>query len=174
VIFTTAFDKYILESFEFNSIDYLLKPVTEEKLRKSLLKVQKLRDHFTTAGLMAMLEHNNKQPTISRILVKKGTDYITLNFEDIAYFFTEHRIVFVKDFNGRQFICDKTLSEIETMIDQEKFFRLNRKFIANIAAIGKFKSDSGKIKVSLQPEISEDVFVSKETAPEFRKWIGKN
>jgi DNA-binding LytR/AlgR family response regulator len=173
VIFTTAFDKYILESFEYNSIDYLLKPITEEKLRKSLLKVQKLKEHFSTSSLMAMLS-NVEQIAPARIVVKKGTDYITINFDDVAYFFTEHRIVFVKDFSGRQFICDKTLAEIECAVGQKSFFRINRKFIASIKAIEKFKSDNGKIRVSLKPEISEDVFVSKETAPEFRKWIGKD
>ena len=94
-----------------------------------------------------------------------------MELEDAAYFFTEHKVVFVRDFSGRQLIVDKTLTEIEESIDGEKFFRLNRKFIAQHKAIEKFKPDNGKIKIYLKPEMKEDVHVSKETAPEFREWI---
>jgi DNA-binding LytR/AlgR family response regulator len=171
VIFTTAFDKYLLESFEFNSIDYLLKPITEEKLKRSLAKLKKLEQHFLSGNILKLIQ----QPTPSvkeRIVARKGTEFIALTMDEVAFFFTEHRIVFVKDFDGRQYIIDKNLSELETDLDKKKFFRINRKFIANAGAIEKFKSDNGKIRVYLKPEVKEEVHVSKETAPEFRKWIG--
>jgi DNA-binding LytR/AlgR family response regulator len=95
-----------------------------------------------------------------------------LTVDEVAYFFTEHRVVFVKDFEGRQFIVDKNLGELEFDLDKNKFFRINRKYISHIKAIDKFKSDNGKIRVFLKPETKEDVHVSKETAPAFRKWIG--
>jgi DNA-binding LytR/AlgR family response regulator len=82
-----------------------------------------------------------------------------------------HKIVFVKDFSGRQLILDKNLAELEADIDPKNFFRLNRKFIANMKSIERFKPDNGKIRVFLQPEMKEEIFVSKETAPEFRLWI---
>lgn len=107
-----------------------------------------------------------------RIVARKGTEFIALTVGDIAFFFTEHRIVFVKDFAGHQYIVDKTLGEVESTLDQKKFFRINRKFIASIDAIEKFKPDNGKIRIFLKPEMREEIHVSKETAPEFRKWIG--
>jgi DNA-binding LytR/AlgR family response regulator len=170
VIFTTAFDKYLLESFAFNSIDYLLKPITEEKLRRSLQKIKNFEQHFQ--GNLLRLIQDGKQNSQTRIVVKKGTEFIAINIDDIAYFFTDHRIVFLRDFHGKQFIADKNLAEIETLLKGQEFFRINRKFIANIKAIEKFKPDNGKIKVSLKPEMKEEIFVSKETAPDFRKWIG--
>jgi DNA-binding LytR/AlgR family response regulator len=170
VIFTTAFDKYLLESFEFNSIDYLLKPITEEKLRRSLQKMKNFEHHFQS-NLLHLIQ-DSKQNSQTRIVVKKGTEFIAINIEDIAYFFTDHRIVFLRDFHGKQFIADKNLTEIEMLVKGHKFFRINRKYIANIKAIEKFKPDNGKIKVSLTPEMKEEIFVSKETAPDFRKWIG--
>ena len=171
VIFTTAFDKYLLESFEFNSIDYLLKPITEEKLKRSLSKLKKLEQHFVQGNILKLINQAQHQQK-DRIVVKKGTEFITLTMDEIAFFFTEHRIVFVKNFAGHQFITDKNLSELETDLDRNKFFRVNRKFIAHINAIEKFKPDNGKIRVFLKPEIKEEVHVSKETAPDFRKWIG--
>jgi DNA-binding LytR/AlgR family response regulator len=105
-------------------------------------------------------------------VAKKGTEFIALTIDEIAFFFTEHRMVFLKTFTGQQFILDKNLGTLEAVLDPKKFFRINRKFIANIHAVEKFKPDSGKIRIFLKPEMKEEIHVSKETAPEFRKWIG--
>lgn len=170
VIFTTAFDKYMMESFEFNSIDYLLKPITEEKLKRSLEKVRNFELHFFQGNLQKIIQQ--QQPNSSqRIVAKKGTEFVALNREEIAYFFSEHKIVFVRDFAGRQMIVDKNLAELETGMANH-FFRINRKFLACQKAIDRFKPDNGKIQVFLKPGIKEDIHVSKEMAPEFRKWIG--
>jgi DNA-binding LytR/AlgR family response regulator len=174
VIFTTAFDKYLLESFEFNSIDYLLKPITEDKLRRSLEKVMKLEQHFIQGNILKLMDKSrNNSGRRSRIVARKGTEFIALTTDEIAYFFTDHKIVFVRDFTGRQMIIDQNLAELESELDPEMFFRLNRKYIASQKAIDRFKPDNGKILVFLKPEVKEEVHVSKETAPEFRKWIGK-
>jgi DNA-binding LytR/AlgR family response regulator len=170
VVFTTAFDKYLLESFEFNSIDYLLKPITEEKLKRSLGKIKKLEQHFLQGNILKLINNTNQKS--DRIVVKKGTEFIALTLDEIAYFFTDHRIVFVKNFAGNQFIVDKNLGELESDLDKRKFFRINRKYITHISAIEKFKPDNGKIRVFLKPEMKEEIHVSKETAPEFRAWIG--
>ena len=170
VIFTTAYDKYLMESFEFNSIDYLLKPITEEKLRKSLDKVKRLEQHFLQGSIMKMIQ-NRSSDKRDRIVARKGTEFVALNIDEVAYFFTEHKIVFVKDFTGRQMIVDRNLGELETELSGRMFFRVNRKFLASQKAIDRFKPDNGKILVFLKPEMKEEVHVSKETAPEFRKWI---
>jgi DNA-binding LytR/AlgR family response regulator len=94
-----------------------------------------------------------------------------LELNEAAYFFTEHKIVFVRDFSGRQLILDKTLMDIEAMLDKNKFFRVNRKYIVQLKAIARFKPDNGKIRIFLTPELKEEIHVSKETAPEFRAWI---
>ncbi len=167
VIFTTAFDKYLLESFEFNSIDYLLKPITEDKLRRSLDKLKKLELHFAKGNVSKFVMSQEK----GRIVGKKGNEFVAISLEEVAYFFTEHKIVFVREFGGRQFIVDKNLGELEEMLDPKKFFRLNRKFVASVKAVDRFKPDHGKIRIHLRPELKEEVFVSKESAPGFRSWI---
>lgn len=171
VIFTTAYDKYMMESFEFNSIDYLLKPITEEKLKRSLEKVKKLERHFFQGNLLKLIQQT-PTPVKSRMVARKGTEFVTLNLDDVAYFFSDHKIVFVRDFSGRQMIVDKNLAELEAELNPQYFFRINRKYIAHQKAIDRFKPDNGKIQIFLKPEQKEEVHVSKETAPAFRTWIG--
>ena len=171
IIFTTAYDKYIMESFEFNSIDYLLKPITAEKLNRSLEKVRKLGTHFSQGNLAQKILTNSDR---QRIVVKKGTEFIALPLHEVAYFYSEHKIVFARDFSARQLITDKNLTILEGELNANEFFRINRKYITNMKAIERFKPDNGKIRIFLKPETKEEVHVSKETAPEFRKWIGKS
>lgn len=170
VIFTTAYDKYLLESFEHNAIDYLLKPISEEKLRRALTKLKKLELHFAQGNMLRVFQGSSRSR--DRIVVKKGTEFVALKYSEIAYFFSEHKVVFATDVQGRRFILDRNLAELEGELDQMIFFRLNRKFISNVSAIEKFKPENGKIRIFLKPAVREDVFVSKETAPGFRKWIG--
>jgi DNA-binding LytR/AlgR family response regulator len=171
VIFTTAFDKYLLESFEFNTVDYLLKPITAEKLRRALDKVRLLENHFLQSKILKLIQQESKPLGLNRIIAKKGTEFIALNTADIAYFFTEHKVVFVRDFDGRQLIVDMNLAELEEQLDKQKFFRINRKYLSNVKAIEKFKPDNGKILIHLIPEMKEAIHVSKEHAPAFREWI---
>lgn len=170
VIFTTAFDKYLLESFEFNSIDYLLKPITEEKLERALGKVKRLEQHFIQSNVLKLI-NQGQSTALSRVVGKKGTDFIALDIQDIAYFFTEHKIVFVRDFSGRQLIIDMNLGELENKLDTRSFFRLNRKYISSISAIERFKPDNGKIQIFLKPEMKDEIHVSKESAAAFREWV---
>lgn len=172
VIFTTAYDKYLMESFEFNSIDYLLKPITQEKLMRSLEKIKKLEQHFLKGNILKLINNLQQPEAKNRIVARKGTEFVTMEVEEVAYFYTEHKVVFVRDFTGRQLIVDKTLGDWESKLDSTKFFRINRKYLTAAKAIERFKSDNGKIQVFLKPEVKEDVHVSKETAPSFREWIG--
>lgn len=171
VIFTTAYDKYLLESFEFNSIDYLLKPITEEKLKRSLDKVKNLEQHFLNGNIHKLVNQSQESASKNRIVARKGTEFVAIEVNDIAYFYTEHKIVFAREFSGRQLLIDKNLTELEGTLDKKIFFRINRKFIAQLKSIDRFKPDNGKIKIFLNPEMKEEVHVSKETAPEFRLWI---
>jgi len=171
IIFTTAYAKSLLESFQYHSIDYLLKPITEDKLRRSLEKIKWLEHHFLQENILKLLQQERKTGGLNRVIAKKGTEFIALSVDDIAYFYTEHKIVFVKDFEGRQMIVDDNLSDLEERLDNQKFFRINRKYLSNLKAIEKFKPDNGKIRVFLTPEMKEEIHVSKENAPQFRDWI---
>ena len=173
VVFTTAYDDYVLEAFEHNSLDYLLKPVEEARLKKALEKVKKFEAHFFQNRFNQLFDQfsQRKHRTKRRFLVKKGVDYVSVSVGQIAYFFTEYKVVFLVDREGKKYMVDKTLSDLENELDPTAFFRANRKFIVNIEAIEKFKSDNGKIQLHISPLLSEPIVVSKENAPNFRKWI---
>lgn len=173
IIFTTAYDEYILEAFNHTTIDYLLKPIKESRLRRAIQKYKTLGTHFTQniSRLVEHLQdsHNNFR---TRFTVKSGLDFITINVDDIAYFFTEHKIVFLQTCGKEKYIIDKSLSELEKEVNSKRFFRINRKIIANISFITKFKSQTnGKLAVELKPNFKEPVIVSQEKAAEFRKWM---
>ncbi|MBX7045847.1 MAG: LytTR family DNA-binding domain-containing protein [Ignavibacteria bacterium] len=170
VIFTTAFDDYVLKSFEYNSIDYLLKPYSKEKLKRALQKMNTLESVFVRKKLNEITGENLCRDYKSRFIVKKGLENIALKPEDISYFFSEFKITFIRDFNRNKYIIDNSLSELMCVLNPEIFFRANRQYIVNKNSIVKFKTESGKIILSLTPE-TDDVTVSKENAAEFRKWI---
>jgi DNA-binding LytR/AlgR family response regulator len=80
-------------------------------------------------------------------------------------------VVFIRNFDGQQFIADENLTELESQLNPETFFRVNRKYIAHIKAIDRFKPDNGKVRIFLKPEVKEEIHVSKESAPAFRTWV---
>jgi DNA-binding LytR/AlgR family response regulator len=173
VVFTTAYDKYVMESFAYNTIDYLLKPITATKLSQAMEKIKNLEKYFLQQQVSHFLSGDPDKQT-RRIIGKKGTEFITLELHTIAYFYTEHKVVFVRDINSRTLLVDQTLTELEEMLSPHDFFRINRKFLASPKSIERFRSDHGKVLVILSPPMKEPIHVSKETAPEFRRWMGQH
>ncbi|MBL7864659.1 MAG: response regulator transcription factor [Cyclobacteriaceae bacterium] len=172
VIFTTAYDKYLLESLEFNSIDYILKPITLDRLRLSLKKVSELERHFTKSHTDKLLQYlEGHQVQRERLLARKGLEFMAVPLEEIAYIFSEHKVTFLRDKSGQRYTLDKNLTELESTLDKARFFRINRKYIAAAEAIDRFKPDNGKLRVYLKPTVDDEVHVSKEQAAEFKKWI---
>jgi DNA-binding LytR/AlgR family response regulator len=176
IIFITGYDKFMLNAFEYNSIDYLLKPVCKEDLQKALEKYKRLEQHFTHTSLLSNFLQNFTQQKRTRILVKKGLENISLVLDDIVLFFTENKIVYVIDKNGRKYLIDKNLADLETELDNKTFFRVNRQYIVNINYIRSFKSYE-RVKLQIELTVSDlnyFIVVSQETAPFFRKWISES
>ncbi|MBS1492764.1 MAG: response regulator transcription factor [Bacteroidetes bacterium] len=170
VIFTTAYDDYVLKSFEYNSIDYLLKPYTKERLKKALQKVKDMEYVFLQRRINSFNQSKEEKEYKKRFIVKKGTDYIALKTESVSCFYTEFKITFIRDSMNNKYIVDNNLSEIIPDLNPELFFRANRQYIVNRNFIEKFKSDSGKIVLTINPA-KDEVIVSKENASDFRKWF---
>lgn len=176
VIFTTGYDEFIMKAFECNGIDYLLKPIGKEDLSKALSKYYTLQKHFANKPpdiqkLNGYLNHHEKK----RILVKKGSEHIPLRTDEIAFFITENKIVFAIDNEGKKFMTDKTLSDLEMELDPAAFFRANRQHLINIDYVHGFRTfDKVKIEVHMTTGTQEhQIIISQETAPGFRKWINE-
>ncbi len=175
IIFTTAFDEYWQEAFEHNGIDYLLKPVKQDKLEAALQKFETLKQFFTANLQQLQLWRRQAEPGTykKRFLVKRGMDYVTIKTDEIAYFYATHKLVCMVDAKGQKFILDKSLSDLEKETDPAQFYRLNRKFLVSIQAIKKIKTfPKSKLLIEVDPPINEEIIVSQENVSAFKDWVG--
>lgn len=172
VIFITAYDQFIVNAFEHNGIDYLLKPVDERDLSKALNKYTSLERHFTSYHPFVNIF---RQKGRSRLIVKKGIENVSLRTADIVIIYTEDKLVFLLDREGKKYRIDKNLSELEHELDKDVFFRANRQYIVNIGFIKSYKTyEKVKLQVDLSlPVMNHHIVVSQEMAPFFRKWISE-
>lgn len=111
----------------------------------------------------------------TRMVVKKGTGYVLLKLEDVVVIYTENKITYVVDRDGKKYVGERNLTEVESTLDKHMFFRANRQFIVNIEFIRSYKTyEKVKLQVDLTlPGISLPIIVSQETAPQFREWISE-
>lgn len=175
IIFTTAFDEYWQEALEQNSIDYLLKPIRQEKLENAINKYKKLKTHFS-GNYTGLLNMQSPWQTTSeyrkRFLIKKGTDLVSVKAEDIAYAFAAHKLVFIVNSKAQRFILDKSLNDLEKELDPALFFRVNRKYLVNQQHIHKIKSTGkSKLLLELNPPAAEEVVISQESSAAFKQWM---
>jgi two-component system, LytTR family, response regulator len=172
IIFTTAYDEYWQEAFEYNSIDYLLKPVKQEKLEAALKKYDTLKQYFAV-NFQQLLQSKQPAGYKKRFLVKRGTDYISVKTEDIAYFYATHKLVCMIDKKAQKFILDLSLSDIEKQLDPVLFYRVNRKYLVNMSAIKRIKSyPKSKLEVEIEPPVNEEIIISQENVAAFKEWMG--
>jgi len=178
IIFTTAYNEYAVEAFKVNSIDYLLKPVTKERLQESLDKLDTLRENLpskTDTGQMLALQKvlaNLQKQYKSRFMVKVGEHIKSVSIEKIAYFFAEGRTLFLFTLKGRKFIVDYTLEELENLLNPEMFFRVNRSFVMNIHAITDVVVFSNsRLKVITEIASPKEIIVSREKVAAFKDWF---
>ena len=174
IIFTTAYDEYWREAFEHNSIDYLLKPIKQEKLEFALSKYQRLKDHFS-GNLQNLLDWQKRNTDYKRkFLVKRGSDYVSVRAEDIAYFYASHKIVCLVNKQGQKFILDESLAELEEQLDPAMFYRINRKYLVNVNAIQRIRSyPKSKLQLDLTPTVEEEVLIAQENVSAFKEWMGR-
>jgi DNA-binding LytR/AlgR family response regulator len=176
VIFTTAYDEYAIRAFKVNSIDYLLKPIDQASLVQSLEKYRNLYPAGRTDHKKIDLLYNQLVKKFkTRFFIKFGAHCRSVITEDIKYFFILERSTFMKTFPGKIFDVDYSLDQLERMLDPEKFFRINRKFIINVAAIADIIAwSSSRLKLKLiDEEDTHDLVVSREKVSEFKKMLDR-
>ncbi len=182
VIFTTSYNEFALQAFQANSIDYLLKPIRRQDLEHSIGKYSLLKQQFFAAYLAENLSEvqaelkKDLQGNQFRksFLVRQGQRFIPVETEHIAYFFAEGRLTYLITWDKKKLVLDHTLEEIETMLDNQVYYRANRAFLLNRKAIRKCTALlSRKLRIELEPGIGKEVTVSREKASGFKEWLGK-
>lgn len=173
VIFTTAYDQYAVQAFKVNSIDYLLKPVKPEELSEAIKKVSVKSKEMPAGQYEKLLELIKGKPEYQkRILVRFGDTIKAVEISEVAYFDTESKINYLCTFDKKNYSIDYNLDQIESMIDPEIFFRINRQFIVNVKAINRMVSYSkSRVKLELQPPTEIETIVSTERSPNFKTWL---
>ena len=172
VVFATAYDEFLLEAFASNGIDYLLKPVRQERVEAAIEKYRRLRGHFI-ADHAGLLESVSRTPARERLLVRRGIDFISVKTADIAYVFTAGKLVFLVARSGLRYVLDRPLADLEAELDGMQFFRVNRAYLVHIDAVVRCRPyGKGKLLLELKPRAEEDVIVSQERASALRDWLG--
>lgn len=178
IIFTTAYDEYAIEAFRVNSIDYILKPVHEERLVEAF---EKYEASFRRSATMQQAYLSNILESISTPATKRyrtrfliiGVDkYTTLQVDEIAYFYSENKITTAVTHKGREQIIDLPLDKLTEQLDPNLFFRTNRQFIVGIHCIKKIEPYfNNKMSVSVVPPSRSVITVSREKMGAFKSWL---
>ena len=180
VIFVTAYDAYALKAFELNSIDYLLKPLRQELLNKSIEKYLGLKKQFSSADLVLKMQqiidnYNSHGKTYkTRFMINKGESIISYKVDEIAYFFAEEKVVFFVLNNSQKHIINYSLDQLEQILDPSIFFRINRQYIISERSIDKINNYFNyKLKLSLKPSTEDSIIVSKSRVADFKVWLDR-
>lgn len=179
VIFTTAYDEYALKAFKVNSIDYILKPVDEDELRTAIRKFEALTGSkisvpdkmLESIGLaMQMLTKKYKE----RFVIKVGEHLKSVEVNEILFFFSLEKTTFAQTKDGRKHILDFTIEQLDGLINPERFFRINRKYLVAADAIQDMISyTNSRLKLVLKTSDDNDVIVARERVQEFKDWLDR-
>jgi two-component system LytT family response regulator len=180
IIFTTAFDEYMIKAFKVNSIDYLLKPINYEELVAALNKFKSLRSNreWMRLDVNAFIKQLSEQANPKfkeRFMVTVGTRSRSIRTETIAYFYLEEKTFFLVTNDGTKLPIDYSLDKLMQIIDPKHFFRVSRQFIVSLNSIHLVHTIStGKLKIDLMPKMKQEVFVSGDRISDFKIWLGKD
>jgi DNA-binding LytR/AlgR family response regulator len=205
VIFTTAYDQYALRAFKVNSVDYLLKPIDEEELRLALAKLHQRMgptdavptigtksavsstkvpvsvpalDAATLAALVQQLRQPAPQASYkAQFVVRVGEHLKVVPVEQVAYFFSLEKTTLLQSTDGRKYVVDYSMEQLENLLDPQQFFRLNRAYLAQQAAIADIiHYTNSRLQTILRPAPPESegpVLVSREKVSVFKSWLDR-
>nr|WP_321228451.1 LytTR family DNA-binding domain-containing protein [uncultured Psychroserpens sp.] len=177
VIFTTAYDEYALQAFKLNSIDYLLKPIDEDDLE---IAVSKYNERVPKQQLVTLDFDDIKKLLVNpiereykkRFSVKVGQHLKLINIDDIECFYSENKGTYAYTLEGRNYLLDTTLEQLEDELEPHKFYRISRKFYININAIKDMVSyTNSRLQIKLNNFNEQDVIVARERVKDFKDWL---
>lgn len=177
VIFTTAYDEYALQAFKLNSIDYLLKPIDEEDLKTAIEKFktrtpQKQAVTLDFNDIKKLLVNPIEREYKKRFSVKVGQHLKLINIDDIECIYSENKGTYAFTSEGRNYLLDSTLDQLEDDLEPHVFFRISRKFYVNINAIKDMVSyTNSRLEIKLKHFNEQEVIVARERVKDFKNWL---
>ena len=181
VIITTAYDNYAIKAFRVNTVDYLLKPITESDLRctwercKERIELQSQPNLETLLDIVSKAGAPKDKEYKKRFIVKMGEKIIIIPVEDIAYCYSEDKSTYAISRNGTRRLLDYSLDMVQEMLDPKIFFRISRSYIVSINSIENISKYLGtRLKLQLTPHSDDEVVVSRSRTSDFLEWLDNN
>ncbi|MET2985011.1 LytR/AlgR family response regulator transcription factor [Aureibaculum conchae] len=177
IIFTTAYDEYALQAFKLNSIDYLLKPIDVEDLEKAVLKFKeriptKQKVSIDFDDIKKLLVNPLEREYKKRFTIKVGQHLKMITVDNIECFYSENKGTYIHTTDGRDYLIDLTLEQLEAELEPQTFFRTSRKFYVNINAIKDIISyTNSRLQIKLNSYQHQDIIVSRERVRDFKDWL---
>jgi DNA-binding LytR/AlgR family response regulator len=177
VIFTTAYEEYAIKAFKVNSVDYLLKPISLNELVNSL---QKFESQFKNASatpevtieLLGKIKEMLRKQFKTRFIIKVGEHLKSIPVEEILFFYSLEKATFLCTSEFKSYLVDYSLDHISEIVDEHRFFRINRKYILSNSSISDIVVYSNsRLKIKLKKPDEEGIIVSRDKVAAFKEWL---
>ena len=177
IIFTTAYDEYALQAFKLNSIDYLLKPIDEEELESAVKKYRDFKPEnrkipVDFEDIKKLLVNPLERDFKKRFTARVGQHLKIINADEVECFYSENKGTYAATLDGRNYLLDTTLEQLEEELEPQTFFRVSRKFYVNINHIKDIISyTNSRLQIKLNRFDEHDIIVSRERVRDFKLWL---
>jgi DNA-binding LytR/AlgR family response regulator len=172
VIFTTAFDQYAVQAFQFNSIDYLLKPIDNEELHAALAKVKPSSSTDAIAQILASMNSKSIRYRERFLIPHRADEYLIIPVSDVSHITIRDGVVRMCTLDGKTHALNMTLEEAESQLDPQRFMRVNRQFIVSAAAVSKLSTYFlGKMRIHVAAFPDVEIIVSKDKVATVKRWL---
>jgi len=174
IIFTTAFDHYAIEAFKTNGIDYLLKPVEEERLKQAIEKIKLLSPAISFEKLLAISNAGNGKTYKSRFMVKISDKIKSIPVDEILVFYSLGKATYMHTTGNRDYCIDYSVDQLESLLDPGECFRINRKYIVSIQACSNILAwTNSRLRLKIEGLNDDDIIVARERVQDFKEWLDR-
>lgn len=173
IVFTTAYDRYAVKAFEADGTDYLLKPVSPEALERAISKLERVRgsdpaDYREILNRLASAME--KYP--SRIASKLGDRVQFVDLGNVTHFFAEGKLTYAAT-QGKNYVVDQSITQLETRLDPERFLRIHRSFLVNLSCVTEVSSwFGGKLVAKLNDAARTELPVARDRVRGLKEKLG--
>jgi len=177
VIFTTAYEEYAIKAFKVNSVDYLLKPIAYNEMEAAFHKFSNQEKTLpviptVTVDLLNKVKEMLRKQYKNRFVIKVGEHLKSIPVEDILFFYSLEKATYLCTSEFRTYLVDYSLDHISEMIDEQRFFRINRKYILSNQSIADIVVYSNsRLKIKLKKPTEESIIVSRDKVQGFKEWL---
>ncbi len=174
IIFTTAYDHYAIEAFKTNGIDYLLKPVEEDRLKQAIEKTRIFSPSLAFEKLLSISNAANSKTYKSRFMVKVGDKIKSIPIEEILAFYSLEKATFIHTVSNRDYTVDYSIDQLDNLLDPSICFRISRKYIVSIQACTNMVAwTNSRLRLKIEGIGDEDIIVARERVQDFKEWLDK-